>query len=210
MSTENDHDDAGDIDSDDITKVRAALKREQKRRKDAEAAAQEGSTARRELTFLRAGVDLDSAVGKLFAKAYDGELDPEAIKTQWSEIAPSGATPPASAETTTEPPAATGEPPSGLSDAEAAELAARRAALTSNTSPPGEEPSSPLGQAMMDAAFHAQGGARARPGGGMSPKARDAAFDVLFERAAAGDPAAVFKKPTEHWADATDRWRASQ
>ena len=110
MSTENDHDDAGDIDSDDITKVRAALKREQKRRKDAEAAAQEGSTARRELTFLRAGVDLDSPVGKLFAKAYDGELDPEAIKTQWSEIAPSGATPPPSAETTTEPPPSE-EPP---------------------------------------------------------------------------------------------------
>lgn len=185
-----------------LADVRAALKREQKRRKEAEEQANEGAAAKRELTFLRAGVDLDSPVGKLFAKAYDGELDPDAIKKEWSDIAPSATT------TTTEEGGEeqSGDEAEGLNTQQAAELAARRAALASGANPPGDEPSSPLGQSMMDAAFEAQGGARSRPAGGFGPKARDAAFDVLFGRAKQGDPDAIYKQPGEDWRDAKVRY----
>jgi len=40
------------------------------------------------LAFLKAGVDLDSKMGQVFAKGYDGELDPEAIRSEWSDLAP--------------------------------------------------------------------------------------------------------------------------
>ncbi len=45
----------------------------------------------RENAFLRAGVDLDSPLGRVFARGYDGELTPEAIRTGFAEIAPTPA-----------------------------------------------------------------------------------------------------------------------
>lgn len=42
-------------------------------------------TASRELAFVKAGIDTENGVGKLLAKTYDGELDPEAIKTYAQE-----------------------------------------------------------------------------------------------------------------------------
>ena len=45
----------------------------------------EAAAAKRELNLIRAGVDLDSPTGKLFAKAYDGELDVDAIKEAAAE-----------------------------------------------------------------------------------------------------------------------------
>lgn len=57
-------------------------------REKAEQDARELAAARRELAFLKAGVDLDSKMGQVFAKGYDGELDPEAIRGEWSELAP--------------------------------------------------------------------------------------------------------------------------
>lgn len=41
--------------------------------------------AQRELAFLKAGVDTESGVGKLLAKTYDGDLDPEAVATYAKE-----------------------------------------------------------------------------------------------------------------------------
>jgi hypothetical protein len=98
----------------------------------------------------------------------------------------------------------------GMEPADAQRLAQARAGLQAQSTPPGEEPTAPLGQAMMSAGFEAQGGARARPSGGFGTKARDAALDVLFKRAAAGDEAAIFKRPDEQWGPATDRWRERQ
>lgn len=47
----------------------------------AERAKTEASSAlERENAFLKAGVDLDSPVGTLFARAYDGELDIDAVR----------------------------------------------------------------------------------------------------------------------------------
>lgn len=193
-----------------LPEVRAALERETERRKALEAEVAEANTAKRELALMRAGVDLDNPVGKLFAKAYDGELDPEAIKTQWTALAPQApAEPPGEGE----PPGTAGQgatPPEPPPPDPQTRLAGARAGLQSEANPPGSEPQAHLGQAMMDAAFHAQQGQRARPAGGFGPKARDAAFDVMFGRATQGDPETVFKRPDETWADATERWRQSQ
>jgi hypothetical protein len=196
--------------------VKAALKRSEKREKDLAEQAKAGAAAQRELAFVRAGVDLDNPVGQLFAKAYDGELDKEAIGTAWTGLGVTAPPPPPSGDT--------GNPPPSTDDLSALQglsaeqkdqlrqLAEAQRGLASNASPPGAEPQTESGQAMMDAAYHAQNpnGARARPQGGMGPRARDAGLSVLFERAKAGDETAVFKAPDESWADATDRWRTSQ
>lgn len=39
----------------------------------------EGESARRELAFTKAGIDTSKGAGKLLAKTYDGDLDPEEI-----------------------------------------------------------------------------------------------------------------------------------
>lgn len=51
----------------------------------AEAELEQAANARRELALLKAGIDTESGPGKLFARAYDGELTTEAIKTAATE-----------------------------------------------------------------------------------------------------------------------------
>jgi len=63
-------------------------------------ASQELNAMKREMAFLKAGVDTDSKVGQLLYKAYDGELDTESIQAEWSELAPAAATPPSEPDTT--------------------------------------------------------------------------------------------------------------
>lgn len=168
-----------------------------------------GQQAARELAFIKAGVDTESPVGELFVKAYSGELEPEAIKSSWVKLVPEPTTtePPAGGET---PPAAETPPAEGLTPEQLAAMRNDAANLNANSTPPGQEPKTPVGRAAMDAAFEAQGGVRARPSTGMGDKAANAALSVMFGRAAEGDPDAVFKAPNESWADATDRWRANQ
>jgi hypothetical protein len=187
-----------------LPQVREALNRETARRQELETQLADAQAAQREVVFLRAGVDLDSKPGQLVAKAYDGELDAEAIKVFAADIpgALRGETPP---PVGTEP-----APDDGPTPAEAA-AAAADAALSSGGAPPGATPDKPLGIDMMDSAFAAQGGTvRARPAAGMSDRATAAGLQVLLNRAVAGDPQAVFKAADETWADATDRWRATQ
>lgn len=52
----------------------------EKRAKGAETAKAEAEAAKRELAMLKAGIDLDTPQGKLFAKAYDGESTLDAVK----------------------------------------------------------------------------------------------------------------------------------
>ena len=52
-------------------------------------AIQERDQLKREMAFMKAGVDTDSKAGQLLFKAYDGELDTEAIQAEWQELAPS-------------------------------------------------------------------------------------------------------------------------
>jgi hypothetical protein len=49
------------------------------------AEAAEAVAAKRELAFIKVGIDVDSPTGKLFAKAYDGETSPEAVAAAAAE-----------------------------------------------------------------------------------------------------------------------------
>lgn len=60
--------------------LRQALKQKEKELAEAKKAAAEAAEAKRELAFIKAGVPMDNPMAKYFVKAYDGELDPDAIK----------------------------------------------------------------------------------------------------------------------------------
>ena len=51
-------------------------------------AIQERDQLKREMAFLKAGVDTDSKAGQLLFKAYDGELETESIQAEWQELVP--------------------------------------------------------------------------------------------------------------------------
>lgn len=51
-----------------------------------------GESARRELAFSKAGIDTSTGVGKLLAKTYDGDLDPEEIQAFAQEYGIEGVT----------------------------------------------------------------------------------------------------------------------
>ena len=51
-------------------------------------ASQELEEMKREMAFMKAGVDTDTKAGQLLFKAYDGELDTESIQAEWQELNP--------------------------------------------------------------------------------------------------------------------------
>jgi rRNA maturation endonuclease Nob1 len=53
--------------------------------REANEAKAEANAAKRELALMKAGINLDSPTGKLFVKAYDGEISVEAIKAAAGE-----------------------------------------------------------------------------------------------------------------------------
>lgn len=53
-----------------------------------EAAEKDANDAKRELAFLKAGVDVDDPKGALLFRAYDGDLDVAAIQASWAELNP--------------------------------------------------------------------------------------------------------------------------
>lgn len=55
-------------------------------RREAEQLRLEAETAKKENAFLKAGIDLDSPLGKMFAKGYDGELTVDALKSAASAV----------------------------------------------------------------------------------------------------------------------------
>lgn len=65
--------------------VRARMRDLEQQVKAFEAKAKEAEAAQRELAFVKAGVDPDSAAAKYFVKGYDGELTPEAIRAAAEE-----------------------------------------------------------------------------------------------------------------------------
>jgi hypothetical protein len=65
--------------------VRARMRELEQQVKAFEAKAIEAEAAQRELAFVKAGVDPDSAAAKYFVKGYDGELTPEAIRAAAEE-----------------------------------------------------------------------------------------------------------------------------
>ena len=52
------------------------------------------SALERENVMLKAGVDTESALGKMFSRAYDGELTVDAVRTQAAEVGALNATAP--------------------------------------------------------------------------------------------------------------------
>lgn len=86
MPNDSEYDD--DLD-DEVDEPQDNLRDLRRAAKDAKAAKAELAAAKREVALLKAGVDLDSPVGKLFAKGYDGEITPEAIKAEWATLVPS-------------------------------------------------------------------------------------------------------------------------
>lgn len=53
-----------------------------------EAANNETRKAQRELAMARAGIDITSPLGTMFARAYDGEVDVDLIKAEYAKIQP--------------------------------------------------------------------------------------------------------------------------
>lgn len=72
-----------DTDDDEST---PAIRQMRERIKQLEKESKDSSTLRKENALLKAGIDTNTPVGKMFAKAYDGELDVEAIKAAAAEV----------------------------------------------------------------------------------------------------------------------------
>ena len=72
----------GDDESNDMRNLRRKARAHDKMAADLE----EANSAKRELAFLKAGVDTESPIGKLFMRAYDGELDKESLTTAFAEL----------------------------------------------------------------------------------------------------------------------------
>jgi hypothetical protein len=60
--------------------LRARMKQLEKENAEARKLLAEADTAKRELAFVKAGIDLSSPANKYFVKGYDGDLDPDAIR----------------------------------------------------------------------------------------------------------------------------------
>jgi len=105
-------------------------------------ASQELDAMKREMAFMKAGVDTDTKAGQLLFKAYDGELETELIQAEWSELVPAAAAPPPEPETV---------------DATDTQVAQQRQDLAGDSVPPGTQTESPYDaghrefKAMMDA-----------------------------------------------------------
>ena len=90
-------------------------------------ATQELDAMKREMAFLKAGVDTDTKAGQLLYKAYDGDLETDAIKAEWQELVP-GLAEPAPAETV---------------DATDTQVAQQRQELAGDSVPPENQTESP-------------------------------------------------------------------
>jgi len=105
-------------------------------------AMQELDAMKREMAFLKAGVDTDTKAGQLLYKAYDGELETEAIQAEWQELVPGAAAPPPEPETV---------------DATDTQVAEQRRDLAGDNVPPEHQTESPYDaghrefQEMLDA-----------------------------------------------------------
>jgi hypothetical protein len=76
--------------------VRARMKQLEKEAQELRKQVEEAAAAKRELAFVKAGVDPASPMAKYFMKGYDGDLDPDAIRQAAVEaqlISPPDSTP---------------------------------------------------------------------------------------------------------------------
>lgn len=79
-----------------IKKLRAEAKQGREATARADSAVAEARAAQRELAMRRAGVDVESPLGALFNKGWDGEVDVDAMREGWAAVsgsAPQGPDP---------------------------------------------------------------------------------------------------------------------
>ena len=68
-----------------VRKLEQRAKDGDKAKREADEARADAQNAKRELALMKAGIDLDSPQGKLFAKAYDGEISVDAVRASAAE-----------------------------------------------------------------------------------------------------------------------------
>jgi len=97
MSNIDDYDsDFEEAETDTRNPVRARMKQLEKEAQELRKQVEEAAAAKRELAFVKAGVDPANPMAKYFMKGYDGDLDPDAIRQAAVEaqlISPPEATP---------------------------------------------------------------------------------------------------------------------
>lgn len=69
-----------------IRQMREHIENLERQLQEKDAEATKASQLERQLAFTKAGIDIDSKAGSYFAKAYEGELDIEAIKAEAMEV----------------------------------------------------------------------------------------------------------------------------
>jgi hypothetical protein len=140
----------------------------------------EAAKAVRENAMLRAGVNLDSPVGAMFAKAYDGELNADAIKDEAVKVGALTTITPTTEPTTTTTPTA-----------EEQQLVRDRQVLTAEGAPAGQA----AGGEPIEESYE---GFRAGMAKGESrEKAAGAVFGRFIAEANGGNP--DFKYTPEGW-----------
>lgn len=80
MSNADYQDDEFEEETEGRNPLRQALKQKEKELAEAKKAAAEAEEAKKELAFIKAGIPFDNPMSKYFVKAYEGPLDPDAIK----------------------------------------------------------------------------------------------------------------------------------
>lgn len=152
------------------------LRRTAKEAKRLQRRNEELEAGERELAFYRAGLkadELQTPVGALFAKAYDGELSSEAIKAAWAEV---GGTTPAP------------DPANTITDEEAAFTQERQRLASGAAGDTGEPPPKPVRGAEGAAATAARA---ALANGASRDDAMGVAFSELAAAAARGDQSVI-------------------
>lgn len=146
-------------------------------------AADRGAKAARENLFLRAKVDLDSPLGAMFMRGYDGELTVDAVKAAWAEI-PQVPAPVANAAEQQQATDAAAQA-AAEEQARAQQDAARRSIGTAPTEPPAEKVANPL-----EAGYQ---GFHQNLADGMSrDRAAKPVFEQIIGAAANGDERFIF------------------
>ena len=152
------------------------------------AAKAEAALAKRELAFVKAGIDTDSKPAQALLKNYEGDLDVESIKAEAAEWGLVQATSEPTPET---------EEPQVETFTEAAAQQAMREAVSGTPAP---DTPKPVGG--VDAAFKQF--LEDREEGVSQLEATNRAFGAVIKAAAQGDPQAVFDP--QKWEDKAARY----
>jgi hypothetical protein len=128
----------------------------------------------RELAMTKAGVDTDTPMGKMFFKAYDGELTKDAIITAAQEVG--------LLDKTTQNPDISKDEKDSTSE---------RQTLNNGATPPGENPTNPKDEAVANAK-------KVIDDGGKYEQAAGAFLTTLVQRYADGDTRAA-RNPNERF-----------